>query len=154
MGKVRNDKKFQINVWVKKQDKDIFHRHCFEYHLSMMFVGEKYLITALTEFPDKQIENIINDNLETFNKLNSKKDGFEVLGIRITNNYWQKLAYFAVMYRTTVAKVASCMFNYCLSSYELKWVEEEYGLVFKQNNRKRFNNVTRKDLNERASDYL
>lgn len=149
----RSDKKFGVKVWVKTQDKDIFRSHCFQYHLSMMFVGEKYLTTALKDFPDNQIDEIVEGRLDKYNKMNSKKDSYEVLGINLTNTYWQKLAFFAVRYRTSVAKIGSCIFDYCLSSYELRGLEEEYGLVFNYNRKKRFEGKTREDLNERTSDY-
>lgn len=152
-GNTRSDKKFNVKVWVPTQDKDIFRSHCFKYHLSMMFVGEKYLTTCLKDFPDAQIEQIIERHLDTYTFLNSKKDGFEVLGIRITNPYWQKLAYFAVRYRTSVAKIGSCLFEYCLGAYELRGIEEEYGLTFTYNKRLRYKDKTREDINERTSDY-
>lgn len=152
MKKTRSDKKFNVKVWVKSQDKDIFRSHCFEYHLSMMFVAEKYLIVCLRDFSDAKLNKIIEDNLEMYQALNSKKDGFEALGLRLTNDYWQKLAYFAVRYKTSVAKIGSCLFNYCLSSYELQ-IEEEFGLVFSHNKKKRYRGLTREDINERTSDY-
>lgn len=152
MKKTRSDKKFNIKVWVPSQDKDLFRSHCMEYHLSMMFVAEKYLIVCLREFSDPKLNQIIETNLESFNKMNSKSDGYEPLGIRLTNEYWQKLGYFAIRYKTSVAKIASCLFIYCLSSYELK-IEEEFGLVFKDNKRKRYKGLSREDINERTSDY-
>jgi hypothetical protein len=152
MRKTRNDKKFPVKVWVKEQDKTLFRRHCFEFHLSMMFVGEQYLRTALTEFPDKQIEEIIESRLEKFYKMNSQRDNYEVIGIHLHNNPWQKLAYFAVMYKTSVAKVASCIFDYCLSSYELQ-IEEEFGLQFNENRKKRMKELGTESRYERTSDY-
>jgi hypothetical protein len=151
--RTRSDKKFGVKVWVKTQDKLLFRSHCFQYHLSMMFVGEKYLITCLKEFPDSQLEYIIDRNLSTYTKFNSTRDGYETLGIHLTNEHWQKLAYFAVRYRTTVAKVASCLFEYCIGAYEVRGIEEEYGLTFNDNKRKRYKEKSREDINERVSDY-
>lgn len=150
-GNTRSDKKFGVKVWVKTQDKDIFRTHCFQYHLSMMFVGEKYIITCLKDMSDAEIEKIIEARLDKFNRIKSERDGYEVLGIKITNDYWQKLAYFAVRYRTSVAKIGSCIFDYGLTSYELRGVEEEYGLTFSYNRKKRFQGKSLSD--GRLSDY-
>jgi hypothetical protein len=150
-GNVRSDKKFGVKVWIKSHDKDIFRTHCFNHHLSMMFVAEKYVITCLADFPDKKLEEIIETHLDKFNSINSTKDGYEPLGFRLINEYWQKLAFFAVKYKTSVVKVASCIFEYCLSAYELRGIEEEYGLTFSFNRKKRFENKSFED--GRLSDY-
>lgn len=147
----RSDKKFGVKLWVKTQDKLIFRSHCFEYHLSMMFVGEQYLITCLDDLHDAKIKTIIEERLGRFEKLKSKKDKHEVLGIRVTNKYWQKLAFFAVMYNTSVAKIASCIFDFALSSYEVRFIEAEFGLTFAYNRKTRFEGRTHN--NERLSDY-
>lgn len=150
-GNTRSDKKFGVKLWVKTQDKAVFRSHCFNYHLSMMFVGEKYLITCLNELPDHKLKTIIEERLNRFTNINSKRDKYETLGVRVVNSYWQKLAYFAVMYNTSIAKIASCIFDYALSSYEVRSVEEKYGLTFAYNRKKRFEGRTYD--NERLSDY-
>ena len=106
----RSDKKFGVKLWVPAISKDLFRSRCFEYHLSMMFVGERYLTTLLDETSDEYLDYIIHARLDRFLNLKSQRDGYEILGIRLTNDYWQKLAYFAVRYRTSVAKIASCFF--------------------------------------------
>lgn len=151
--KVRVDKKFEVKVWVKQQDKDIFRMHCFQYHLSMMSVAEKYLKVILSELPDKAIEDVIESRLEKFLRMKSKRDNYEVLGFNLTNAYWQKLAYFAVMYKTTVAKIGSCLFDYAISAYEVQGIEEEIGLEFNQNRKKRVRELGRESFLDRTSDY-
>lgn len=148
--KTRADKKFNINLWVPKTDKDIFRLHCFEHHVSMMFIGEKYLTICLDAFNDPKLDDIIEANHDEF--LGSLQDSHEKLGIRVTNKYWQKLAYFAVRYHSTVAKIASCIFNYGLGAVELQNVQREYGLEFTRTRRDRFKgNVNQMD--ERLSDW-
>lgn len=149
MKRVRSDKKFPVKVWVKKQDKNLFRLNCFKYHLSMMFVGEKYLTTCLNDFHDDKLKNIIEDRLTFFYKMNSRRDNYETIGIKLTNKYWQKLAYFAVMYDTTVSKVSSCLFDYCLSAYELRGIEEQHGLNFVQDK----SSTNRQKFDKRTSDY-
>jgi hypothetical protein len=153
MRKARSDKKFGVKVWVKSQDKDLFRTHCFEYHLSMMFVAEKYLTTCLDEFSDAKLYSIIEKRLDKYLHMKSTRDEYEVLGLKLTNNYWQKLAYFAVRYKTSVAKIASCLFEYCLSAYEIRGIEEKYGLVFNYNRRKNLKTRSMEDLDTRVSDY-
>jgi hypothetical protein len=149
--KRKSSKKFLVKVWVPIQNKAIFRGHCMEYHLSMMFVGEKYLTKSLEQFSDERISLMLEDRLPIYNKLNKESDLFEPLGIRITNDYWQKLAYFAVTYHTTVAKVASVLFEYAIGAYEFKEVFQEYGLEI--NRKKVYSGVTVDDRDERLSDY-
>jgi hypothetical protein len=149
--KRRSNKKFLVKVWVPIQNKAIFRTHCMEYHLSMMFVGEKYLTKSLDKFSDEQISLLLEDRLVVYNKLNKGKELFEPLGIRVTNDYWQKLAWFAVTYHSTVAKVASVLFENAIGAYEFKEIFDEYGLEI--NRKKVANGVTIYDRDERLSDY-
>lgn len=128
MKRVRSDKKFGVKVWIKKHNKNIFRQNCMKYHLSMMFVGEKYLRICLDDFSIEQLDLIINERLQKVISINPNRDGYDQIGIRLTNDYWQKLAYFAVRYDTSVVKIATCIFDYALSAYEVKLVEDNYGL--------------------------
>lgn len=150
-GNTRSDKKFGVKVWVKTIEKDLFRTHCFRYHLSMMFVAEKYVKTCLEDLPDVKLEEIIEARFEEFNSMGKSEYDYEVLGFKIKNEYWQKLAYFAVLYKTSVAKIASCIFDYALESYELRNVEEQHGLTFTYNKKRRF--AGRTHNTERMSDY-
>jgi hypothetical protein len=149
--KRRSNKKFLVKVWVPIQNKSIFRTHCMEYHLSMMFVGEKYLTRSLDQFSDEKISLLIEDRLPVYNKLNKEHDLFEPLGIRVTNEYWQKLAWFAITYHSTVAKIGSVLFENAIGAYEFKEIFEEYGLEI--NRKKVASGVTLYNRDERLSDY-
>lgn len=151
MPQVRNDKKFGVKVWIQSQDKDIFRMNCLRNHLSMMFVGEKYLTACLDDLTDEQIDRIIESHLEKYGRLNTKRDRYEPLGIRITDNYWQKLGFFAIRYKTSIAKIATCIFAYSLLSYELNIIHEKFGLNFKEKKRNKIN-MTYDEFSERVSD--
>lgn len=120
--KVRSDKKYNIKVWVQKQNKDIFRTHCYKMHLSMMKVGEMYLTTCLEDMSDVSLKTIIDDKLDSFYKLSLRKEKYEVVGIHLKDEHWQRIAFLAVTYNTSVAKIASCLFDYSLRSYEIRSV--------------------------------
>lgn len=147
----RSDKKFLVKVWVPIQNKAMFRAHCMEYHLSMMFVGEKYLTRSMDEFSDKKISLMLEDRLHVFSDLSGGQNVYTPLGIRVTNKYWQKMAYFAVTYHTSIAKVGSVLFEHALGAYEFKEVFEEHGLNFKRG--KVPVGVTIYDRDERLSDF-
>lgn len=149
--KRKSSKKFLVKVWVPIQNKAIFRSHCMEYHLSMMFVGEKYLTKSLDQFSDEKISLLLEDRLPIYNNMNKCKEVFEPLGIRVTNDYWQKLAFFAINYHSTVAKVGSVLFEHAIGAYEFKEVFQEYGLEI--NRKKVVSGVTIYDRDERLSDY-
>lgn len=118
----------------------------------MMFVAEKYIEACLKDLSDYELENIIDSRLNAFNQMKSFKIGFEPIGLKVTNDNWQKLGYFAIKYKTSIVKISSCIFDYSLTAYELRGIEEEYGLTF--DNKKKNKKVRRdyKDLHERLSD--
>lgn len=150
--KVRSDKKFGVKVWVQSVNKDLFRSHCLRYHLSMMFVAEKYIEACLKDLSDYELENIIDSRINVFNQMKSSRIDFEPIGLKVTNDYWQKLGYFAIKYKTSIVKISSCIFDYSLTAYELRGMEEEYGLTF--DNKKKNKKVNRDylDLHERLSD--
>jgi hypothetical protein len=149
--KTRSDKKFNVKLWTTTQDKKLFRKHCTDYHLSMMFVAEKYMKTCLDEFPDTKLDEIISIYLGKFRVLNKSNEKYEPIGVRLTNNYWQKIAHFAILHDSTVSKVSSCLFEYCLNAYELQGIEEQHGLTFAYNRKKRFEGRSFED--GRLSDY-
>ena len=150
MVRIRSDKKFLVKVWISESRKKLFRTHCFEHHLSMMFVGEKLLAKALHDLDDSQIRTIIDERLMMYKSIVSTKDNYEVLGIKITNNYWQRLAYFAVYYDTSVAKIGSCIFDYAIQAYEMREVWRLFGMEFK---RKKGKKMPMEEMEKRLSQW-
>lgn len=148
----RSDKKFLVKLWVRTSKKTIFRMHCVQHHVSMMKIGEEYVKKALAEFNDSKIREIIDANHPTFISMKSTKDDYETLGIRLINDYWQKLGYFAVMYKTSVSKIASCIFEYSLSAYEMRDIFETHGLTFKKKKIKKKDKLLLSDFHNRLSE--
>jgi ABC-type polysaccharide transport system permease subunit len=143
----RSDKKFPIKLWISSSKKKFFRSSCMQHHLSMMFVGEQFIVRALQQFSDDKLHEIIKERLDRFKHLS---DTDEVLGIRVVNSWWQKIGFFAIHYETSVAKITSCIFDYAYEAYELKTVYKEFGTYIP---RKRKKGVERKDWEGRLSDY-
>lgn len=150
MPQVRNDKKFPVKLWISSSRKKSFRLSCVEYHLSMMFVGEEFIVRALKDLSDSKIHEIITERINTFIRVRKATEEYNVLGIRLTNIWWQKLGYFAVYYDTSISKVASCIFDYASQAYELKTVYKQYGTYTKK---KRKKGMSGENFNERLSDY-
>ena len=121
-----------------------------KHHLSMRFIAEKYLIRCLEDLNDDRLDEIIEDKLTHYITIKNLGGNYEVIGTGLVNAYWQKIAYFAVKHHTSVAKIATCLFDYSLTAYELKFVFEEHGLSFKE---KKVKGTSRQNFNERVSDY-
>lgn len=149
--KTRSDKKFLVKIWIPSHNKAIFRTRCMEYHLSMMFVGEKYLTKYLDITNDEEISLLIEDRIEEYNNMSKNDYLYENIGIRITNEYWQKLAWFAITYHSTISKIGSVIFNKSLTKFELNGVYEQYGLSF--NKQMKLYGTTLQERKERISDY-
>lgn len=117
----------------------------------MMFVAEQLILESLNNYTDTKLDSIIKERLVNFSQLNTKRDGYEPLGFKIKNDKWQKLAYFAVRYHTSIAKVASCLFEYARTNYELRTVLDRDGLTIKKKKEKV--KGPRSILDKRLSDY-
>jgi hypothetical protein len=115
----------------------------------MMFVGEQFIVRCLGDLSDVLIHEIISSRLESLT-MRRNDEAVTVLGIRLTNIWWQKLAYFAVYYDTSVTKIASCLFDYASEAYELKTVYKEYGTYTKKKKKK---GMSLQNFQERLSDY-
>lgn len=131
MPKARSDKKFAVKVWIKKQNKKIFRMHCVEYHISMMSMTELMIKKCLDEFKEPVIDKILHERLNQFTNLKLERDEYTIIGTRVTNKYWQRLGYFAVKYDTSIAKIASCIFDYARTNFNIIQLGEKHGTVFK-----------------------
>lgn len=117
MKKIRSDKKFNVKVWILREHKLLFRRHCFENHLSMSETGELFLTKLLDKYKDEQLMGVIEKRLPHFK--DAGVESHEHISIRITDKYWQRLANLAVIYDLPIVKVATCYFDLCIERYDL-----------------------------------
>lgn len=115
----------------------------------MSKVGRIFITKCLNDYTDSILKKIIKERLGKFLRLNSKEENYSLIGIRVTNDYWQKLGYFAVYFNCSISKIATCLFDFCLDSYEMQKVWVEYGLTF---NKKKYRG-DRDTMEDRLSDY-
>lgn len=120
MKKTRSDKKYLVKVWCTAINKKAFKSLCMSKHLSMLDVGSQIIVRILDQLSDTKMQSIINENLIKVKDISLKDEQYELIGFKFTDIYWQKMAYYAVMFDTSIVKIATCIFNYSIASGELR----------------------------------